>query len=101
MRDAAALVVRETFGRSKDELAEDVVLTLALRKLIEIVGEAANEMSEETKARFPDFPWQKVIAMRHKLIHHYYDVNLEVLWQTAKSDIPSILPQLEQMARQD
>ncbi len=65
-----------------------LMLVLALVKAIEIIGEAASQVSEETRAQLPGLPWADMIAMRHRLVHAYFDINLDILWQTVQQDLP-------------
>ena len=58
------------------------MLVLSLVKEVEIVGEAAYKVSAATRGSLPSIPWADVIGMRHRLIHAYFDINLDVLWQT-------------------
>ena len=60
---------------------------------MEIVGEAAKQVSDATRAR-PDVPWSAAARMRDRLVHHYFDVNLDVLWSTVTEDLPSLLDQI-------
>ena len=66
------------------------MLQRALIKDIEIVGEAASRVSDETRAAFPDIPWAAIVATRNRLIHAYFDINLDVLWETIAVDLPAL-----------
>jgi uncharacterized protein with HEPN domain len=72
------------------DLASDELLRLALTKLVEIVGEAAKHVSPELRAASPEVPWTAAVRTRDRLIHHYFDINLDVLWQTVTSDLPRL-----------
>lgn len=91
LREAAEKAVRYASGTSRDRLDDDEVLRLALTKLIEIVGEAAKQVSETTRAAHPDVPWSAASRMRDRLIHHYFDIDLDILWVTLTEDLPSLL----------
>jgi uncharacterized protein with HEPN domain len=67
---------------------------LALTKLVEIVGEAAKQVSDEGRAEFPNVPWSTAARMRDRLVHHYFDIDLDVLWNTVVDDRPGLLSQL-------
>ncbi len=67
----------------------------AVARYFEILGEAANKVSIDLKAEYPDIPWKIAIAVRNILIHDYIKVDYLELWQTAKSDIPALLLQLK------
>ena len=89
---------REALGfarsRGRSDLDSDRMLVLALVKDAEIIGEAASQISEETRAQLPGLPWADMIAMRHRLVHAYFDINLDVLWQTVQQDLPPLVTAL-------
>lgn len=82
MLDAAREAQSFADGRTRFDLNKDRLLVLALVKAIEIVGEAAYQITVETRDTFPDIPWADIMGMRHRLVHAYFDINLSVLWQT-------------------
>jgi len=61
---------------------------LAVIKLFENIGEAAKKIPSEVKNKYPDIPWKDMTGMRDILVHEYFGVDAEVLWKTAKEDIP-------------
>lgn len=63
---------------------------LAVVRALEIIGEATRHIPASTRRRFPQVPWQDMVAMRNKLIHEYYGVDLEVLWRTVQEDLPPL-----------
>jgi uncharacterized protein with HEPN domain len=81
-------------GRTRDDLADDRMLQLALVKLVEIVGEAAKAVGEETRARYPAVPWSDAARTRDRLVHHYADVDLDRLWETVTASLPELLEAL-------
>jgi uncharacterized protein with HEPN domain len=64
---------------------------------IEILGEASNRISEETKTRFPDLPWVKMRGMRNILIHMYDELDLNIIWDTITKDIPPLKTRLTKL----
>lgn len=96
--DAAREAVAFAKGRSRPDLDADHMLTLALVRLLEIVGEAARGISTGFSEAHPDVPWRKMAGMRDRLIHGYFDVNLDVVWKTVGEDLPPLLAQLEKIA---
>ena len=80
---------------SLNDLIEDRVMQLALQKLVEIVGEAANRVSEETQQRHQEIPWPQIIGLRNRLVHGYYDINLDILWQIIQNDLPPLTERLK------
>jgi uncharacterized protein with HEPN domain len=81
-------------GRSRADLDSDELLRLALTKLVEIVGEAAKQVSENTRAEYPGVPWSAAARMRDRLVHHYFDIDVDVLWATITDDLPALLDAL-------
>ncbi|MGH3897971.1 MAG: HepT-like ribonuclease domain-containing protein [Pseudonocardiaceae bacterium] len=95
MRDATEQALDFVAGRSRPDLDSDLMLALALTKLVEVIGEAAKQVSPETRARFPGVPWSDVARTRDRLVHHYFDIDLDVLWQTVTVDLPQLLTALD------
>lgn len=95
--NAASKAVKLVENKSFQELEDDEVLTLALIKLIEIVGEASSRLSKEFQAEHPEIPWSGIIGMRNRLVHAYFDINLKVIWQTTQEDLPALIEQLKQL----
>lgn len=91
LAEAAQKAVAYAKDRSREDLDRDELLTLALTKLVEIVGEAAKHVSEETRAAHPIVPWSAAARMRDRLVHHYFDINLDVLWRTVTVELPALL----------
>lgn len=86
-------------GRPRTDLDADHVLELALTRLLEIVGEAANRVSEEMQQQHPDIPWRQIIGLRHRLIHGYDAVDLDILWDIVQYDLPPLIAALEEILR--
>ena len=97
MLDAAREAVSFVAGRSKHDLETDRMLALALVKCLEIVGEAASQVSAEGRAAHPDIPWRSAIGTRNRLIHGYSDIDYKVVWDTVTDDPPLLITQLEQI----
>ena len=64
----------------------------AVIRNIEVLGEAAKGISEELKQNTPDIPWKSMAATRDKLIHHYFGVNIDIIWDIVKNELPTVLP---------
>lgn len=77
--DAAREAIGFANGRSRDDLDDDRQLQLSLVKLVEIVGEAAGHLSPETQAMAPELPWPKIRAMRNRLAHGYFEIDLGIV----------------------
>ncbi len=94
MRDAAREILDFVAGKSRDSLDEDRVLTLAIVKDLEIIGEAANQVSSACKERYPEIPWIDIISMRNRLVHAYFSVNLDIIWDTYSNDLEPLIEQV-------
>ena len=99
MYDASREALGFIAGRTRSDLDRDRLLALGLVKCIEIIGEAANRISAETQQRFPEIPWRGIIAMRHRTVHGYADVDLHVVWQTVSGRLPELISAVEAAIR--
>jgi uncharacterized protein with HEPN domain len=93
--DAAREAVGFVRHRRREDLDRDRQLVWALVKAVEIIGEAASQLSEETKAQLTAIPWKKIVGMRHRLVHAYFDINLDILWKTVREGLPPLIIELE------
>jgi len=100
MLDAAREAVSFLEGRARADFDSDRKLVLALVKSVEIIGEAAYRVSEMGKNQIPLIPWSEICGMRHRLIHAYYNINLDILWNTIHGDLPLLIAVLER-AKED
>ena len=94
MVEAAEKAVAFSSGRTRADLDTDEMLRFALVKLVEIVGEAAKQVTDETRKEHPRVAWAESARMRDRLVHHYFDINLDVLWSTVAEDLPALLRSL-------
>ena len=76
---------------ARSDLDANRQLSLSLIRLLEIIGEAASGVSDEYRKKYPQIPWQQMIGMRNRLIHGYFDVNLDMVWQTVSQDLPDLM----------
>lgn len=95
MLDAARKISQYVQGETKTSLANDEKLALALVRLIEIVGEAASKVSKEKQAELGQIPWREVVGMRNRIVHAYFDIDYNIVWDTATLNIPALLDALE------
>ena len=73
------------------------MLSMAITRCIEIIGEAAARISPETKARRPEIPWTSIVGARNWLIHAYFDINLDRVWDTITVDLPKLVTELKKI----
>lgn len=95
MLDAARTAAAFAGRRQRSDLDSDELTTHGLVRLIEIIGEAAARVSPATRATLPMLPWSAMIGMRHRMVHGYYDIDLDVVWNTLTTDLPPLVEELE------
>ena len=101
MVEAAREAMRSASGRARNDLDNDLVWTLGLVKCVEIIGEAAARIGKETKERHPEIPWAQIVAMRNRLVHLYFDIDLDQVWKAVTEDLPALLKQLQEILETD
>jgi len=85
--------------RDRDRTAferDELLQTWFLRHL-QIIGEAARALPEEVRARAPDIPWPKIIGMRNVLVHGYFEIDTDIVWDAATREIPALTPAVERL----
>jgi uncharacterized protein with HEPN domain len=95
--DAAEKAQRFVAGVTWQEFAENDEKTFAVIRALEVIGEAARAVPAEVRDRYPSIPWREVIGMRDKLIHQYFGVNLQRVWETVQSDLPALHDAVEEI----
>jgi uncharacterized protein with HEPN domain len=101
MLETARKAAGKVSGLDRDQFLADENLQLALVHLIQIVGEAASRVSEDTRMRYPTVPWKHVIGMRHRVVHDYLAVDLEIVWAVVSADLGPLIAALERMLPRD
>lgn len=96
MLEAAREAVAFAAGNTAQDLKSNRILSLALVKCIEIIGEAATKVTVETRTAYAQIPWVDIVGMRHRLIHVYFEVDLERVCDTIAVDLPPLIESLEE-----
>lgn len=97
MLDAAREAVLIARDQTRQTLNENRTVVLALVKSVEIIGEAAGAVAKERRENLPQISWAGIIGMRNRLIHAYYNINLDILWKTVTEDLPPLIAELEKI----
>lgn len=97
IHQAALEAVTFTKDRDRNDLETDRQLLNAVVRSLEVVGEAASRVSQEFRAAHPEIRWRTMIAMRNRLIHAYFDVDTDIVWQTIHEDLPPLIQHLEKI----
>jgi uncharacterized protein with HEPN domain len=95
MRDAAAKAVHHAQGRSCADLDTDELFGLAIVRLLEIIGEASKNVTQAIKDANPHIPWRQISGTRDRLIHGYFNVDSDIVWQTITQDLPPLIAALD------
>lgn len=86
-------------GKTRQDLETEKVIYRSLERLIEIVGEAANGVSETKQKEYPNIPWQEMRGMRNRIAHTYFAVDKETVWLTVKDDFPILLAEVNKILK--
>ena len=88
-------IKRYTLGKRFDDLVKDDMMYYAVVKNIEIIGEAANLLTNEFKSEHPDTQWKLITGMRNYIVHEYYQVDNTVIWDVIQNDLPYLEAQIK------
>lgn len=94
MAEAAQQALQFNVGRARDDLARDAMLRMATVYAIQVLGEAAAKVSPQGQQALPGLPWRAVMGMRNRLVHAYFDIDHDILWDTVQLALPELLQQL-------
>jgi len=95
--EAMTNAIEFTKDMSYDEFVKDTKTVYAVIRAIEIIGEAVKNIPEDIRKKYPDIPWRSMAGMRDKVIHAYFGVKIERVWEVVKRDIPNLKPKFEKM----
>jgi len=90
-RDAVTFIS----GLTREQFESSRLHQLAVMKALETIGEAAANVSESSRAVHPEVQWREIVGMRHRLVHGYFEVDLEKVWETVQTDIPTLINAIE------
>ncbi len=94
--EAIAAIERHLPG-DKGAFEHDELLQTWFLRHLQIIGEAARGLPEEVRALAPDIPWPKIVGMRNVLVHGYFDIDTDIVWDAASRDVPALKPALERL----
>ena len=97
MLDSAREAISYLAGRKRSDLDNDRMLVHSLVRCVTIIGEAAANVSPDCRAKIPTIPWADVVGMRNRLVHAYFDINLDLVWDTVEDDLPPLIAELEKV----
>jgi uncharacterized protein with HEPN domain len=94
--DAIAAIERHP-GQDKTTFEHDELLQVWFLRHLQIIGEAARTLPEDVRATAPEVPWSEIIGMRNILVHGYFDIDTDIVWEAATRDVPAIKPAVEHL----
>ena len=97
MREFCARIAEYTDGLSREEFEKTRLVYDATLRNLELIGEAARHVPEEARAKAPDVPWRRVVAVRNILIHGYLGLDNDVIWDIVQNEIGKLLRALEKL----
>jgi uncharacterized protein with HEPN domain len=97
MLEAIDRIEQYTEGMSFETFSSDHKSIDAVVRNLEIIGEAANRLPEDFKERHPSVEWYKVIGLRHRIVHEYFGIDLEIIWQIVGADLSVLRETLSRM----
>jgi uncharacterized protein with HEPN domain len=86
-------------GVTYDQFESDFRINFAVVRALEIVGEATKRLPMTLRAKYPSIPWKQMAGMRDRIIHGHDTVDLEIVWDVVRQDIPKIKPRIEQILK--
>jgi len=92
---AARKVMKYAEGADFKQFDQDEIMQDAIMRRIQIIGEAARKVSKEFKGEHPEIPWHEIAGMRNRLVHEYFKVITEKVWEAVQRDIPDLIIALE------
>lgn len=92
---AARKAVSFAAGLTYEQFERSDLHQNAIFKVLEIVGEAASRISASTQAARPEIPWQEIVGLRNRVVHVYFEIDLGLVWQIVREDVPALIDQLE------
>lgn len=95
--ESAKLALSYAGDKDSEAFFKDIQSQDSVIRRLEIIGEAARRISEETKTAYPNLPWSDMIGMRNIMIHEYDDVDLSMVLETVKKDLPQLVEGIEKI----
>ena len=86
-----------TAGMGQEEFRQDPKTIDAVVRNLEILGEATRQLPAEFTVRYPDVPWRQIAGLRNRVVHEYFAVDLEIVWQVIRNDLSQLEAQLKRL----
>jgi uncharacterized protein with HEPN domain len=98
---AAKLLRAFSAGKTREHLVQDALLQSGFLHQLFVIGEAASRLSPELKQRYPEIPWHAISGFRNHIVHEYFSLDLDIVWQTVTAAVPALTSQVEEILRKE
>lgn len=95
--DESGFILKVTEGKTQQKIINDEILSKAIIRSLEIIGEATRRIEQDIKYRYPQIDWKEMVGMRDRLIHHYFGVDYDIVYNTITKDIPNLHHELQRI----
>ena len=94
------LIEKFVGNKTKSQLSKDIKTIYGILRALEIIGEAAKRVSQNIKKKYPEIPWREMAGTRDKLIHHYFGIDFDIIWDIAKKDLPDLKEKIKKILKE-
>lgn len=95
MLEAAHVCLEFVNSKNREDFEKNKMLCFAVIRALEIFGEAASHISKSFQEKHPTIQWRAITGMRNRLIHAYFDIDYDIVWQALTHEIPNLIPKLK------
>ncbi len=101
IREAIQRIITYTSNMSFEQFLNDRKTQDAVVRNLEVIGEAAKNLSDHMRGTYNQIPWKELVGVRDKMIHHYFGINYEIVWTIATKELPDLRSQIEDLLTKD
>lgn len=101
IKDEVDFVLENTKGKTLEQVTDDGILCRTIIRSIEIIGEASKKIDDEFKANYPEIEWKKMAGTRDRVIHHYFGVDYDIIWDIIQTKLPDLQERVTDILNDD